>query len=356
MITVLEQTQAKVIRGRGASQNPVNRFEPIYLERNPEWDGSQEPSPKTEFFADAARSIITYNDSPDVGVNAGINPYRGCEHGCVYCFARPSHEYFGLSAGLDFETKIFVKKEAARLLRKELSSPKWMPQVISLSGNVDCYQPAERHFGITRQCLEVLAEFRNPVAIITKNKLVTRDIDILKELSRHRAVSVFISVTTLDKKLAAAMEPRASCPQDRLATIEQLTDAGISAGALVAPVIPGLTDHEVPQIIRKCAQGGAQFAGYVMLRLPFSVKDIFQDWLTQHFPDRKEKVLNRLRQVRGGRLNDPRFGTRLSGEGVFAEQVESLFMLACKKAGIGKRGPALSTASFKKPGEQLMLF
>ncbi len=264
------------IKGRGSAENPVNRFERIEYIPDEE-EIAKGISPKTEYFRDTSRTIIAFNDSPDVGFDAGINPYRGCEHGCIYCYARPSHEYFGLSLGLDFETKIFLKQNAPELLRRELAFPKWKPQSIALSGNTDPYQPAERHFQLTRQCLKVLAEFMNPVGIVTKNYLVTRDIDILKDLAKYDAAVVAVSVTTLDPNLARVMEPRTSQPEYRLKAIRKLSDNGIPVIVMVAPVIPGLTDHEMPKIIQKAVDAGAQQAGYIMLRLPYGVKDLFQN-------------------------------------------------------------------------------
>jgi DNA repair photolyase len=315
----------------------------------PEGVDPEGPAPETQFFKDPSRSLITVNDSPDVGFEASVNPYRGCEHGCIYCYARPTHEYLGFSAGLDFETKILVKEDAPELLRRELSSRRWKPQVLAISGVTDPYQPIERRLRLTRRCLEVLAEFRNPVVIITKNHLVTRDMDLLGELARHDAAAVYLSVTTLDGDLARTMEPRTSHPSRRLAAIEALSRAGVPTGVLVAPVIPGLTDHEMPAIISAAAKAGARCAGYVLLRLPHAVAPLFEAWLTEHRPERKDKVLNRIRAIRGGRLNDPRFGTRMKGEGIFAEQIKDLFSLACRKAGIVARGPNLSTAAFRHP-------
>src|SRR5437867_2106427 len=264
---------------RGAADNPPNRFEKIALERDPDWCDPDEPAPPTQFFKDHSDSVINYNDSPDVGFEASLNPYRGCEHGCIYCYARPFHEYLGLSAGLDVETRIMVKEDAPELLRRELSSHSWEPQVVSISGVTDCYQPAERRFQITRRCLEVLAEFRNPAGIITKNFLVTRDIDILADLARDRAAVVFLSITTLDHDLASRMEPRASSPARRLEAIEKISAAGIPCGVMVAPLIPGLTDHEMPAILSAAAKAGAITCGYVLLRLPFAVKNLFEEWL-----------------------------------------------------------------------------
>jgi DNA repair photolyase len=344
-------------RGRGAPINPPNRFEPLSYSRDPEWNDLEDPALETRFFKDTSRSIITYNDSPDVGFDASINPYRGCEHGCIYCYARPTHEYLGFSAGLDFESKILVKEDAPELLRRELSSPRWKPQVLAISGVTDSYQPIERRLQLTRRCLQVLAEFRNPVVIITKNHLVTRDVDVLGELARYEAVRVFLSITTLDGSLSRVMEPRASHPTRRLAAIEALSQAGVQTGVLVAPVIPGLTDHELPSILAAAVQAGAKVAGYVTLRLPHGVGPLFEQWLGQHLPDRKDKVLHRIRAIRGGKLNDPRFNSRMRGEGIFAEQIRSLFALACRKAGIDGRGPTLSTAAFRIPSDtQLSLF
>ncbi len=337
------------IRGRGAAGNPPNRFETLSYVREEDWTDPEDPAPQTQFLKDPTRTVIAYNDSPDVGFDAGINPYRGCEHGCIYCFARPTHEYLGFSAGLDFETKIVVKDNAPQLLRRELSSYRWTPQVLAMSGATDPYQPIERHLRLTRQCLEVLAEFRNPVVVITKNYLVTRDLDFLSELARHEAAAVYLSVTTLDPRLARTMEPRTSPPPRRLAAIEALAKAGVPAGVLVAPVIPGLTDHELPAIIDAATKSGARFAGYVPLRLPHAVAPLFEAWLIQHLPRKKDKVLNRIRAIRGGRLNDPRFGSRLKGEGIFAEQIAALFSHACRRAGIAERGMNLSTAAFRRP-------
>lgn len=495
--------------GRGAAANPAGRFEAHTFERNEELPPDQ--LPKTLFFKDPARKILTRNDSPDVGFNIGINPYRGCEHGCVYCldgetpvlmadgtpkpikdlqpgdavigttregryrrytktwvmaqwsvvkpaykvslqdgraltageghrfltdrgwryvdgpgprlavnqelmglgksrlekpgalkgemvkggpglrvaaieplgerplydiktmsedflaagvvshncYARPTHEYLGLSAGVDFESKIFVKADAPALLREELMSPRYAPETIAISGVTDCYQPVERRTGLTRGCLQVLAEFRNPVAIITKNALVTRDADLLAGLARHNAAAVYISVTSLDESLARRLEPRASRPAERLKAVETLAKAGVPVGVMVAPLIPGLTDHEIPRILSAARAAGAVAAGRTILRLPHGVKDIFSQWLDHHFPERKNKILNRIRDVRGGKLNDARPGTRMTGEGFFADEIHSLFALALRKAGFPEDGPRLSAAAFRRPTErngQLPLF
>ena len=345
------------VRGRGSASNPKNRFETIERVPEPPDDNDEVSSPLTQFLNDTSKSIIAYNESPDVGFDASVNPYRGCEHGCIYCYARPTHEYLGFSSGLDFETKIMVKEDAPELLRKELSSAKWKPQLLAMSGVTDCYQPAEKKSQLTRRCLEVLLEFRNPAVIITKNYLVTRDIDIFRQLARFQCIGVTISLTTLDSKLCSVMEPRASSPARRLAAIKALAEAGIPVGYLQAPMIPGLTDSEAPAIAQAAAEAGASFAGYVALRLPFAVKSLFEEWLERHFPDRKEKVLNRIRSIRGGKLNDPNFKSRMRGEGIFAQQMAELFQIACKKAGINKRWPEFTTKYFRRPGShQLSLF
>jgi DNA repair photolyase len=341
---------------RGAGSNPPNRFEHLSFERDADWDPEQDPLPRTLFLRDHSSKIITSNDSPDIGFEHSVNPYRGCEHGCVYCFARPTHEYLGFSAGLDFETKIMVKEDAPKLLREELSAPGWVPKVIALSGVTDPYQPVERRLKLTRGCLEVLAEFRNPVTVVTKNNLVTRDLDLLAELAGCRAAAVFISVTTLDTELRKILEPRTSPPGARLATIGALAKAGIPTGVLVAPVIPGLTDHEVPAILEAAAAAGASFAAQATLRLPYAVAPLFEEWLARHVPEKKDKVLNRLRALRRGKLNNSEFGLRLRGEGIFAEQMARLFQVACRRAGGLDREPELSTAFFRRPaGAQLEL-
>lgn len=341
---------AETIHGRGAASNPTNRFVTVSSERFEDYDPSEDPAPRTQFIADASASIITYNDSPDIPFTASINVYRGCEHGCAYCYARPYHEYLGYSPGLDFETKIVVKYNAPELLREELASPKWKPQTLAMSGVTDCYQPAERKLQLTRRVLEVLLEFRNPVGIVTKNHLVTRDVDLLAQLARLECVMVLLSITTLDPELTAKLEPRAALPKMRLAAIRTLADAGVPVGVMLAPMIPGLNDHEMPKILEAAAAAGAQSAGLVPLRLPFAVKDIFADWLTRHFPDRKENVLNRIRSLRGGKLNQADFGARMRGEGVWAEQLRKMFDVATRKHGLNRRDYRLSTAHFRRPG------
>jgi DNA repair photolyase len=345
------------IRGRGSSDNPVNRFEGHYTDYDLDEETGEKPSRKTKLYRDDTKNIIASNKSPDIPFEASLNPYRGCEHGCIYCYARPTHEFLGFSAGLDFESCIMVKYDAPEKLQRVLSSPKWKPKTIVMSGVTDCYQPVERKLEITRGCLKVFAEFRNPVGIITKNYLVTRDIDYLQELARYDAVQVTVSVTTLDRKLARVMEPRTSQPKRRLQAIKKLADAGIPVGVNVAPIIPGLTDHECVSILEAARDAGAAQAGYTIVRLPYGVKDLFKDWLEQHFPDRKKKVLNKIRNIRGGKLNDSSFGKRFSGEGTFAKQIADLFSVHKKRLGFNQQRNSLSTAHFKPAhGKQAELF
>jgi DNA repair photolyase len=347
-----------VVRGRGAATNPRNRFERLHVDRSG-WGDPDDPGPGTRLLADASRSVLSFNDSPDVALDVGLNPYRGCEHGCVYCYARPSHEYLGMSAGLDFESRILVKRDAPGLLREALAKPGWRPRPIMLSGVTDAYQPAERRLRLTRRCLEVLAGFRNPVAVTTKSYLVTRDRDLLGELARDDAAAVSLSITTLRTELQRIMEPRATTPARRLGAIRVLADAGVPVGVNVAPVVPGLTDHELPAILEAAAEAGATFAGYVLLRLPHGVARLFERWLATHLPERKEKVLSRLRSLHGGRLYDARFETRGRGEGPFAEQLRQLFRVHRDRVGLD-RPPPLSAAAFRRPepdpGPQLGLF
>ena len=360
---VVETPQStEPIHGRGASWSPANRFEKLHVDVNEfdlvdeDPDGEERPRRQTQYYRDGTKSIIARNESPDVGFETSINPYRGCEHGCIYCYARPTHEYLGLSAGLDFESKIMAKIGAPKLLEAELMSRRWRPQTLVMSGVTDPYQPIERKLNITRGCLEVLAKFRNPVAIITKNRLVTRDADLLGELAGHEAAAVNISVTSLDPKLQQVLEPRTSAPAARLEAIEHLRKAGIPVGVMVAPIIPGLTDHEVPKILEACARAGAQFAGYTVVRLPWAVAPLFERWLEEHFPDRKDKVLGRLRDIRGnGRINSTKWHARITGEGIFAEQISNIFEVSCRRAGMGDR-PKLSVAAFRCPNGQMDLF
>ncbi|MEY4642423.1 MAG: hypothetical protein RLZZ227_2417 [Pseudomonadota bacterium] len=347
------------VRGRGALDNPAGRFEDktretdaetfnALLEAEAEELDKQVP---TQVFRDSSRTIVTRNDSPDVGIDFTANPYRGCEHGCIYCFARPTHEYLGMSAGLDFETKIFVKHDAAALLREKLGSRSWQPHTIMFSGITDCYQPLERKLKITRACMEVLRDFGNPATIISKNHLVMRDVDIFAEMAKRDLIFINLSITTLDPKLCRLMEPRASRPDMRLRAIETLARAGVPVGVMIGPVLPGLTDHEIPAILKAAAAAGACSASYVMLRLPYGVKDLFQSWLNEHFPDRAEKILRRLREMHGGKLYDSEYGHRMHGEGKHAEQIASLFDLYRKRLGLD-RHVNLATGYFDRGAGQ----
>ncbi|MBA4136855.1 MAG: radical SAM protein [Opitutus sp.] len=345
------------LHGRGARTNPANRFERIAVEPDAdfaEFDEHGVPmeraQPRTQFFDDASESLLAPNDSPDVGARWGLNPYRGCEHGCAYCFARPFHDYLGFSSGLDFETKIMVKRRAPELLRHELSRRRWQPETVMISGVTDCYQPAERRFKLTRACLEVFAEFRNPVGVITKNFLITRDLDLFAELARWNCAMVTLSITTLDAAVAGKLEPRASRPEHRLRAIKLLADAGVPVAVNVAPVIPGLTDHELPSILEAARDAGAKRATYIALRLPHTVKDVFIEWLEAHEPGKKERVLSRVREMRGGQLYDARFGVRGRGEGIFADHLHQLFEVTARRLGLNREEFPLSTTHFRPPG------
>ncbi len=358
----VSEEQARVHRrGRGAGINPPNRFERLHYLEDPEaLDEEELKRAPTQFLMDASRSILAKNDSPDIPFTYSLNPYRGCEHGCIYCYARPSHEYLGFSAGLDFETRILIKKEAPDLLAETFRKKSWVPQVVALSGNTDPYQPVERKLQLTRRCLEVFLEYRNPVGIITKNALITRDIDILAEMARMNLVSATISVTSLRPDLIGMMEPRTSRPAGRLEAIRKLAEAGIPVGVNVAPVIPGITDEEMPAILKAAAEAGATRASFIVVRLPGAVQPIFLEWLEREYPERKQKVVNRLMELRGGRLNDPRFKSRMRGEGEWADTLSKLFRSTCRKVGLnhGER-PRLSTEQFRvppQPGGQLGLW
>ncbi|MCY4159439.1 MAG: PA0069 family radical SAM protein [Bacteroidetes bacterium] len=345
-------------KGRATATNPPTRFDPVKLELDLDaLDPGELRQSCTQFYEDTSRSILVSNDSPDVGFSWGINPYRGCEHGCIYCYARPSHEYLGWSAGLDFETKILIKRNAPELLSKELRKRSWKPAVVSLSGNTDPYQPAERRLELTRGCLKILSEHRNPVVIITKNHLVTRDLDILAPMAKRGLIQVMISVTTLRNNIASVMEPRTSMPVRRLDAIEKLSEEGIPTGVMVAPVVPGLTDEELPAILEAAADRGAFRAGYILLRLPGPVAPLFEDWLDRVMPERKDKIITRIKDVRSGQLNDPRFGHRMRGEGVWAQTLSSLFQVTCKRHKLNLTRKHLRTDLFiRHPSNQLNLF
>lgn len=355
-MTALE-TQA---RGRGATLNMSGRFEPLRRALFDDgWQGLEELPPfRTEVFEEKPKTIITRNESPDISFDRSINPYRGCEHGCAYCYARPAHAYMGLSPGLDFESKLFAKPNAAELLRAELSHKAYEPRTIALGANTDAYQPVERERRITRAILEVLAAFNHPVGIVTKSALVTRDIDILAPMARKGLVKVALSITTLDPKLARAMEPRASTPTKRLAAIEQLAQAGIPVAVMAAPIIPAVNDSEIEAILKTAHTAGAREAGYVMLRLPHEVKDVFRDWLQATMPERARKVMALVQQASGGKDYDASFGKRQTGTGPYAWTIGRRFELACQRLGLNRGRLKLSTEHFRRPpqpGEQLRL-
>jgi len=350
-------------RGRASCSNPVGRFEKWSRERSVEDDPflPEEAEPaqvKTVVFIDKTRTIISRNTSPDVPFDSSINPYRGCEHGCIYCFARPSHAYLGLSPGLDFETRLFAKPEAATLLEAELSKASYRPTVIAMGTNTDPYQPIEKKWEITRRILEVLERFNNPVTITTKSGIVVRDLDILQRMARKNLARVFISVTTLKNEIARTLEPRASSPQRRLAAIRSLSDAGIPTGVLVAPVIPALTDSELESILQEASESGASSAAYILLRLPLEVADLFSEWLQAHHPLKARHVESLIAQMRDGAKYDPRFGKRMTGTGIFAETLRMRFDLACKKLGLNTQRHPLSTEHFdaRRNGPQASLF
>lgn len=339
------------IRGRGALSNPSNRFERRDVEAvfdDLSEDEELLDSVETTYLPVEAKSILTKNDSPDLPFRYSVNPYSGCTHGCAYCYARPYHEYWGMSAGLDFESKIMVKLAAADLLRATLDKKSYEPDLIVMSGATDCYQPGEREFRLTRACLEVLAEYKNPVGIITKNRLVARDIDVFREMAAWNGVSVFISITTLDAELSGKLEPRASRPAARLEAVRLLAEAGVPVGVNAAPMIPGLTDSELPAIVQAAADAGAQFMSYSLVRLPYGVKDIFEEWLNLHAPGHAAKVMNRIREVHGESWNG-RVNERFRGQGTYAEQVNSLFRAGMRRAGLENRPPGLTTEHFQRP-------
>ncbi|HLI65180.1 MAG TPA: PA0069 family radical SAM protein [Caulobacteraceae bacterium] len=349
-------------RGRASQSNESGRFE--VFTRGAFDDGwtEEDGEPKqleTTLTADKARAIISHNDSPDIGFDRSINPYRGCEHGCIYCYARPTHAYMGLSPGLDFETKLFFKPEAARLLERELGKRSYQPARIQLGANTDPYQPVERRLMITREILKVLARYRHPVGITTKNALVARDIDILAEMAAQNLAVVAVSVTTLDRKLARDMEPRASTPERRLGAIRALSDAGVPAIIGVAPIIPGLTDHELETVLERGAEAGAKGAYYTVLRLPYEIKDLFREWLAAERPDRASRVMSLVRQMRGGKDYDPEWGVRMRGDGPIAELIATRFRLAVRKYGLERRLPPLELSLFRRPSadpDQMEMF
>ncbi len=341
----------RVEKGRGAGSNPAGRYESMRLEAEDDGWGSLDELPRrpeTTLSPDRPKRAITRNDSPDVPFEQSVNPYQGCEHGCIYCFARPSHAYWNLGPGLDFETKIFHKPGLAQLLEKEITAPGYVCKPINLGANTDPYQPAERELRATREVLEVLLEYRHPVTIVTKGSLILRDLDVLAELASLRLTSVVVSLTTLDESLKRVLEPRAASPRARLRSIRELTGAGVPVTSMLAPVIPALTDHEMESLLGAGAAAGARNAGYMLLRLPRELGPLFEQWLAEHRPDGAKRVLARLREMRGGRLNDPRFGHRMRGEGAYAELLAGRFAAACRRFGLNAvRGPELDLSRFR---------
>jgi DNA repair photolyase len=348
-------------RGRGTASNAAGRYEPLArVAFDDGWQGLEQLPPfKTTVTVDATRKIITHNDSPDISFDRSINPYRGCEHGCVYCFARPTHAYLGLSPGLDFESKLFMKPNAPELLERELSAPGYSPKTIAIGTNTDPYQPIERRYQIMRRILEVLDRAGHPVGIVTKSALVLRDLDILTRMVKRDLVKVAVSVTTLDPKLARVMEPRASTPPRRLGALRELVKAGVPASALVAPVIPAINDAEIERILEAIAETGVRHAGYVLLRLPLELKDLFREWLVENFPDRYRHVINLIRETRGGKDYDSTFGKRMTGSGPIAWMIGRRFEVACERLGFNLTSVKTTTEHFKPPrpsAEQLDLF
>lgn len=349
------------VKGRGALSDASGRYEALERHRfiPARVDADGEPLPiRTHLHEESCRSILTRNQSPDVPFNVSLNPYRGCEHGCIYCYARPSHARYGFSPGLDFETELVWKPDAAKRLREALSARGYRPEPIALGVNTDCYQPVERRLRLTRSCLQVLQATRHPVVIVTKSALIERDLDILADMAADRLVKVMVSVTTVDPRLSRLMEPRAASPNRRLELIRRMHRAGIPVGVLVAPLIPVLTDSELETLLARVAEAGAVNAAYMLLRLPDEVQELFQEWLHHHFPDRAQHVLNRLRDLRGGQLNDPRFHQRMRGDGPYAELIARRFALAVRRLGLDRDQQQLNTEAFcpVHPGGQLSLF
>jgi DNA repair photolyase len=352
-----EEKEGEYFKGRGAQIRTSNKFlKAHYVSEHIE--GLDEPlmsAPQTQVFHENPKQIVNKVTSPDLGMMYSMNPYQGCEHGCIYCYARNSHEYWGFSAGLDFESKIIVKENAPQLLEKFILNPNWRPVPISVSGNTDCYQPLERKFEITRNILKVFARYRHPLGMITKNGLILRDLDLLKDLAQDNLVHVYISITTLDENLRRVMEPRTASGIKRLKTVEALAKAGIPVGIMTAPIIPGLNHHEIPAIIKEAANHGASNVGMTVVRLNGSIGKIFEDWLRKNFPDRFDKVWNQISSMHGGNVNDSQFGRRMSGEGNFAESIHQLFQISKKKYLAGRKMPPIDLTKFRKGGN-LSLF
>ncbi len=351
-----DSSQAPIPRGRGALNQPANPYLRVLQEIDLEHVAEDEEflealeRPRTSYLEDTSQSIVSENDSPDVGFRYSVNPYRGCAHGCSYCYARPAHEYLGMSAGIDFETKVLVKLRAAELFRNWLARPKWQPEPIAFSGVTDCYQPAERQFRLTRGCLEVALDASQPVTLITKNALVTRDLDLLSELAGRNLVRVALSITSLRQELTRIMEPRTSAPQARLAALKKLADAGVPTFLMAAPTIPGLNDSEIPEILRAGREAGAQGASYVLLRLPTTVREVFFEWLERQLPDQADKVKGRIRATREGRNNSAEFGKRMRGTGIIADQIAQTFRVFAAKYGLdNSKLTPLDCSQFRAP-------
>jgi DNA repair photolyase len=355
-------TFSQQIRGRGARSNASGRYEAQAREAFDDgWtpDDAAAAPLKTTVEAEKAKVIISHNDSPDVGFSASINPYRGCEHGCIYCYARPAHAYMGLSPGLDFESRLFFKPHAARLLENELANPRYTPQLIHIGGNTDPYQPQERTLRVTRQVIEVLARFRHGFSVITKSALIVRDLDLIAPMAEQDLVRVAISITSLDRKLARSMEPRAATPEKRIEAVKRLSDAGVPVTVMFAPCIPGLNDHEMEAVLERAAGAGATGAGYVALRLPMEIKDLFREWLEEDHPDRARRVMSLVRQMRGGRDYDAQWGSRMKGQGPIADLMSKRFAAAKKRYGLDRPWLSMDLSAFRvppKPGSQMDLF
>ncbi len=345
------------IKGRGSASQPHARFDAWQRDAFADgWEAPPQPLPATEVRMETARTILSRNDTPDIPFRYSINPYRGCEHGCIYCYARPSHAYVNLSPGLDFETKLYAKANAAQVLRAELARPGYRPDPINLGGNTDPYQPIERSWHLTRQILEVLLEHRHPCTLVTKGAAIERDLDLLAELARHRLIHVFLSLATLDGELARRLEPRAAAPQLRLRLLRLLSEAGIPCGVLVAPIIPGLTDAGLEDVLKAAGEAGAYRADYVLLRLPGEVGGLFTDWLKRHYPLQGARIMGLIRQCRAGRENDARFFSRMVGEGQVAQLLAQRFRIARRRHGLDRPLPALDLSAFRVPGAQGELF
>ena len=355
---MISDEEKPYFKGRGSQVNPHNKFlKDTYVKEHEEGiDDWEESDHKTTFLFDNAKTIVNKVDSPDVGMAYSLNPYQGCEHGCTYCYARNAHQYWGYSPGLDFERKIIVKKDAPALFKKFLEKKGWDATTISLSGNTDCYQPAERKFKLTRQLLEIALEYKQPIGMITKNSLILRDLDILQEMAKLNLIMVYSSINSLNEKLRLAMEPRTSTAKQRLKVVEELSKAGIPMGVMVAPLVPGLSDHEIPAILKAVSSAGAIKAGYTIVRLNGAISQIFEDWLRKNFPDRFDKVWHMIQSCHGGNVNDSRFGERMRGDGNIAQMIRDSFKLHCRLNGLNSKEIVLDHSLFKVPGSQLKLF